>query len=69
MKTQKRKLKKNSKKKNARTPHALDIVKSISLLFDYVSLLPNRPTSCALVSGNTNKIIRPKEGRNEGVTD
>ena len=26
-------------------------------------------SSCALVSGNTNKSLRPKEGRKEGVTD
>jgi len=59
-------------------PHAVDIAVIISSLiaslcftfaepFDDIFLFVK--SSCALVSGNTNKSLRPKEGRKEGVTD
>jgi len=49
------------KKENARTPRALDIAEIYIFLFV--------ESSCALVSGNTNKSLRTKEGRKEGLTD
>ena len=55
-------------------PHAVDIAVIISSLiaslcvtfaepFDDIFLLLK--SSCALVSGNTNKSLRPKEGRSD----
>ena len=59
-------------------PHAVDISVIISSLiaslcftfaepFDDIFLFVK--SSCALVSGNTNKSLRPKEGRKEGRSD
>ena len=65
-----------SKKKNARTPHALDITEIyliiISLCFTFAELVNDIflsvKSSCALVSGNTNKSLRPKEGVTDWAT-
>jgi len=59
-------------------PHAVDIAVTISSLiaslcftfaelFDYILLFVK--LSCALVSGNTNKSLRPKEGRSDRPID
>jgi len=59
-------------------PHAVDIAVTISSLiaslcftfaepFDDIFLFVK--SSCALVSGNTNRSLRPKEGRKEGMSD
>jgi len=59
-------------------PHAVDIAVIISSLiaslcftfaepFDNIFLFVK--SSCALVSGNTNKSLRPKEGRIDRPTD
>jgi len=46
---------------------------SISLCFTFAEPFDDIflfvKSSCALVSGNTNKRLRPKEGRKEGLTD
>ena len=59
-------------------PHAVDIAVTISSLiaslcftfaepFDHIFLFVK--SSCALVSGNTNKSLRPKEGSTNRPTD
>jgi len=59
-------------------PHAVDIAVIISSLiaslcftfaepFDDIFLIVK--SSCALVSGNTNKSLRPKEGRSDRLSD
>jgi len=59
-------------------PHAVDIAVTISSLIASLCFTFAEPfndillfvkSSCALVSGNTNKSLRPKEGRIDHPTD
>ena len=66
---------KTQKKKNAHTPHALDMAEIYLIIislcftlaepFDVIFLFVK--SSCALVSGNRNKSLRPKEGTTKRV--
>ena len=58
----------NNSKRKMLAPHALDIAVIISSLiallrFIFVVILRISSSSCALVSGITNKSLHPKEGR------
>jgi len=54
-------------------PHAVDIAVTISSHFTFAEPFDDIflfvKSSCALVRGNTNKSLRPKEVRKDGVTD